>query len=376
MNLQERKGEGILLLFLENYRSPAEAPAGQPGVRRWMFFLALVLALGGLSLFAQVPPASGAGASPAASAASARARDSAEMAGAAEPEYLISPDDVLDVYVLDVPELSRSYEVSSTGKVTLPLLSAPLPAAGLTLNQFSDAVRKALQKEDFVSDPRVNTSVRDSRAHAVSIAGAVKKPQMYRVLGRTTLLDVLSQAEGLADDAGTLAIIRRGDIAMAALQLRPQKGKAEELRTITVDLQPLMDSGDSAANVDVYPGDRITVPRAGIVYVVGAVNRPGGFPLRTGKQSITVLQALALAEDLKTSAVREKAVIIHGDAGAPGRHRQVPVNLKKLLAGKTADPSLHAEDILFVPDSSSRRALKRSAEAVLQVATGLAIYRF
>lgn len=140
MNLQERKGEGILLLFLENYRSPAEAPAGQPGVRRWMFFLALVLASGGLSLFAQVPPASGAGASPAASAASARARDSAEMAGAAEPEYLISPDDVLDVYVLDVPELSRSYEVSSTGKVTLPLLSAPLPAAGLTLNQFSDAV--------------------------------------------------------------------------------------------------------------------------------------------------------------------------------------------------------------------------------------------
>lgn len=364
------------MLFLEDHLSPAEALAGKPGARRWMLFLALVLFSGGLSLFAQVQPTPGSGAPPAASAAPAPARDSAPIPGAAEPEYLISPDDVLDVYVLDVPELSRPYEVSSTGKVTLPLLSAPLPAAGLSLNQFSDAVRKALQKEGFVSDPRVSTSVRDSRAHAVSIAGAVKKPQMYRVLGRTTLLDVLSQAEGLADDAGTLAIIRRGDIAMAALQLRLPKTKVEGLRTVTVDLQLLIESGDSAANIDVYPGDRITVPRAGIVYVVGAVNRPGGFPLRTGKQSITVLQALALAEDLKTSAVRDKAVIIHGDAGAPGGHRQVPVNLKKLLAGKMADPSLRAEDILFVPDSSSRRALKRSAEAVLQVATGLAIYRF
>ncbi len=293
-----------------------------------------------------------------------------------EPEYLISPDDVLEVYVLDVPELSRQYEVSATGKVTLPLLAAPLPAAGLTLEQFSQLVRQRLQAEGFVSDPRVSTSVRESRAHAVAITGAVHKPQMYRVLGRTTLLDVLSQAEGVAEDAGTVAIIRRGDVAMAALQLRSAETAAPGPRLVTVDLVRLLQQGDAAANVDVYPGDRIIVPRAGIVYVVGAVNRPGGFPLKTGKQSITVLQALALAEDLKTTAVRDKAVIIHPDAQAGGERRQTPVDLKRLLAGKTRDPALAAEDILFVPDSSSRRVLKRSAEAVLQVATGLAIYRF
>lgn len=362
--------------FVEDYLSPSHSSAGRNGARRRKVVLPLALLWGALSLFAQAPPPANSAASPAASSAPAPAPDSAAVRAAAEPEYLISPDDVLDVYVLDVPELSRQYAVSSTGKVTLPLLSAPLPAAGLTLNQFSDSVSQALQREGFVRDPQVSTAVRDSRAHAVSIAGAVKKPQVYRVLGRTTLLDVLSQAEGLADDAGTLAILRRGDIAMAALQPRSPERELEARRTVTVDLQRLLESGDSAANIDVYPGDRITVPRAGIVYVVGAVNRPGGFPLRTGKQSITVLQALALAEDLKTSAVRDKAVIIHGDAGTPGGHRQVPVNLKKLLAGKTPDPSLQAEDILFVPDSSSRRALKRSAEAVLQVATGLAIYRF
>jgi polysaccharide export outer membrane protein len=303
---------------------------------------------------------------------------SAQVPGsaAAEPEYLISPDDVLEVYVLDVPELSRAYEVSATGKVTLPLLSAPLPAAGLTLEQFSQLARRRLQEEGFVSDPRVSTSVRESRAHAVAITGAVHKPQMYRVLGRTTLLDVLSQAEGVAEDAGTVAIIRRGDVAMAALQLRSPETAAAAPRLMTVDLERLLQKGDAAANVEVYPGDRIIVPRAGIVYVVGAVNRPGGFALKTGKQSITVLQALALAEDLKTTAVRNKAVIIHGDAKAAGGRQQIPVDLKKLLAGKTADPALEAEDILFVPDSSSRRVLTRSAEAVLQVATGLAIYRF
>lgn len=295
---------------------------------------------------------------------------------APEPEYLISPDDVLDIYVLDVPELSRQYSVSSTGNVTFPLLSAPLPAAGLTLEQFSLSVRNALQNEGFVSDPRVSVAVRESREHAIAITGAVKKPQMYRVFGRTTLLDVLSQAEGLADDAGTVAILRRGTIAVRALQLRSSSGGVKAPYSVTVDLERLLESGDSAVNIDVYPGDRITVPRAGIVYVVGAVNRPGGFPLKTGKEGITVLQALALAEDLKNTAVRDKAVILHPQAGSPEGRRQIPVNLKTLLAGKMADPTLRAEDILFVPDSSSRRALKRSAEAVLQVVTGMAIYRF
>jgi polysaccharide export outer membrane protein len=365
-----------LFLFAEHRRTPEYRPSTK---RNRTFLLPILLLLGLVPMTAQAQP--GQLPAPAAVSGSSTApfvkpddAGSAQGTTSGEPEYLISPDDVLDVYVLDVPELSRSYEVSATGKVTLPLLAAPLPATGLTLEQFSHSVRTRLQEEGFVSDPRVSTSVRESRVHAVAITGAVRKPQMYRVLGRTTLLDMLSQAEGVAEDAGTVAIVRRGDIAVSALKARsPQTGVP---RAVSVDLERLLGKGDAAANIDIYPGDRIVVPRAGIVYVVGAVNRPGGFPLKTGKQSITVLQALALAEDLKTSAVRSKAVIIHGDAAAPGGRRQVPVDLKKLLAGKSPDPALVAEDILFVPDSSSRRALKRGAEAALQMATGVAIYRF
>ena len=369
-----------MFLFIEHGAGAAER---RPTTgRNWARLLPILLLLGWLPAAAQVLPGPVASPAPSASSATPLAGSApgpgtgaaSLPAAAAEPEYLISPDDVLEVYVLDVPELSRQYKVSATGKVTLPLIAAPLIAAGLSLEQFSQLVRTRLQEEGFVSDPRVSTSVRESRMHAVAITGAVRRPQMYRVLGRTTLLDVLSQAEGVAEDAGTVAVVRRGDIAVSALQARSPQMQVP--RTVSVDLERLLGSGETAANIDIYPGDRIIVPRAGIVYVVGAVNRPGGFPLKTGKQSITVLQALALAEDLKTTAVRDKAVIIHGGGAASGARRQIPVDLKKLLAGKSPDPALMAEDILFVPDSSSRRALKRSAEAVLQMATGLAIYRF
>ncbi len=293
-------------------------------------------------------------------------------------EYLISPDDVLEIYVLDVPELSREYRVSADGNVTIPLIAAPVRAAGLTLTQFSALVSETLKVAGIVSDAHVSTSVHESRLHAVAITGAVKKPQIYPVLGQTTLLDVLSQAEGLDDDAGNFAIVRRGDIAITASGL-PAKdmtpGQFEAARTLTVDLQRVLESGDPDANVTIYPGDRITVPRAGIVYVVGAVNRPGGFPMKTSKQGITVLQAIALAEDLKGTAVRKKAVIIRASAQKPDGREQIPVDLNKVLSGKAPDPVLQAEDILFVPDSSSKRALRRAAEAAIQTATGVAIYR-
>jgi len=117
-------------------------------------------------------------------------------------------------------------------------------------------------------------SVDQSSLHTVAITGAVKRPQIYPVLSRTTLLDVLSQAEGLADDAGNTAIIRRGDIAMRAL--RPENAPAhgtEQIatgNTLTVDLKQLLDSGDPSLNVNIYPGDRINRARVGVVYVVGA----------------------------------------------------------------------------------------------------------
>ena len=283
-----------------------------------------------------------------------------------DSDTMINADDVLDVNVLDVPELSREYRVSPSGTVLLPLLPSPLSAAGMRVTDFSDMVAKELRDRGLVTNPHVLVSITSSRIESVAVTGAVKMPQIYPVFGRTTLLDILSQTQGLTDDASNIAVISRGEIGA-----RSSKSGA---RTETVDLTKLLQSGDAVYNIDIFPGDRVTVPRAGIVYVVGAVNKPGGFPIKTSGEGMTVLQAIALASDVKSTAKRDKTVVIRPDPNAPGGHKQTPLDLKKILAGKSEDPILQANDILFVPDSEGAKALRRGLEAALQAATGVAMY--
>jgi polysaccharide export outer membrane protein len=292
-------------------------------------------------------------------------------------DYIIGPDDLLNVYILDVPELSRDYRVSATGTVTLPVLAKSLNAAGSTLSQFSERLSAELKAQGLVSDPHVTLSVVQSRLHTIAITGAVRRPQIYPVFSQTTLLDILSQAEGLADDAGNTAVVSRGDIGIRASRLgdtprSPQQDQATD--TVAIDLKRLLESGDPSLNVRVYPGDRITVPRAGVVYVVGAVNKPGGFTMKESSHGMTVLQVLALAADTKTTAMQNQTVIIRNDPQAPEGRKQIPVDLKGILRGKSPDPVLQAEDILFIPDSAAKRAFNRGIESVLQVAAGVAIY--
>jgi len=290
------------------------------------------------------------------------------VAGSSEKyaDSIISADDVLDVYVMDVAELSRQYRVSPSGNVDLPLLPKPLPAAGLTPSQFSGTLAQQLRDRGLVTNPHIVVTIVSSRVKAVSITGAVKMPQIYPVFGRTTLLDVLSQSQGLSDDASNVAVVTRGDVGAQATNSTD--------RVLMVDIKKLMETGDPKYNIEIFPGDKVTVPHAGIVYVVGAVNKPGGFVIRAPDKGMTVLQALAMAEDAKFSAMRNKAMIIRPDPNIPDGHEQVPVNLNLILAGKQPDTLLLANDILFIPDSTAKKAWRRGAEAAVQAATYLAIY--
>ena len=281
-----------------------------------------------------------------------------------DAESTISPDDVLEVYVMDVPELSRQYRISPTGKVVVPLLPNPLTAGGMTPTEFSDELAKELRDRGLVTDPHIVVTIVGSRLKAVSITGAVKMPQIYPVFGKTTLLDVLSQAQGLADDASNVAVISRG---VAGAQATGQTMQSVDIKKLLTDVNP-------ADNIDVYPGDRITVPHAGIVYVVGAVNKPGGFMIKTSN-GMTVLQALAMAEDTKLNSVKSKAVIIRPNPKAPEGHQQVPVNLNLVLAGKQPDLVMLADDILYVPESTTKRAFRNIGQAALQAATLAVVYR-
>jgi polysaccharide export outer membrane protein len=296
------------------------------------------------------------------------------------PDCIISPDDVLTISVYDAPDVTGEYRVSPTGEIEIPLLSAPIIAAGRTPAQLSDLISEKYRASEIYTHPRVTVAIKESRVHAIAIAGAVKKPQIYPVFGKITLLDLLSQAEGLADDSGSQAIVTRGDIATLILKSSTTCEAANRPAfcesIFNVELSRLTEMGDPILNVDLYPGDRVTVQRAGIVYVVGAVNKPGGFPLKTGQERMTVIQALALAEDIKPTAAQKRAMIIRKNPAKADGREEIAVNLTKVLEGHEPDSQLQANDILFVPDSAGKRALRRGAEAAITAATWGVIYHY
>jgi polysaccharide biosynthesis/export protein len=139
-----------------------------------------------------------------------------------------------------------------------------------------------------------------------------------------------------------------------------------------VNLKTLLESGDPRSNILVWPGDVVKVTRAGIVYVIGEVKKPGGFELKSN-ENITVLQAVALANGVTRTSAQSQTRIIRTDP-ASGVRSEIHLDLAKVLAGKVPDPTLQPRDILFIPNSASRSALYRGLDAALTVGTGLAIY--
>jgi polysaccharide export outer membrane protein len=155
-----------------------------------------------------------------------------------------------------------------------------------------------------------------------------------------------------------------------------EAGKSSSLpSTVTINLQRLLETGDPSLNVNVYPGDRVTVQRAGIVYVLGAVNKAGGYVLSEARQDMTVLKALALAGDLKSTAKAKKTMILRPNPSAPKGRQEIPIDLHAMLKGHASDRPLLENDILFVPDSTALKALHRSADVVANTAGLAVLYR-
>jgi polysaccharide export outer membrane protein len=327
-------------------------------------FLALTLGVIILSQHVSLKAQDGAsGANPAPSAVT----QSATTPGPLSDVYLINPNDVLDVFVFDVAELSHTYTVSPSGVISVPLLPQPVQAAGLTPDQVARAMEEAFRQSGRLRRPEIQVSVKQS-SHplTVTVDGAVKTPLVLSVPGRVRLVDILTQCGGLSDDAGNNVTISRGPLALRDLA---QEGGASTTPTLTLLAKKVMDGSDPASTVMVWPGDRVSVERAGIFYILGEVKTPGGYTLNRGRDELTVLRALALAGDLTGVASKGKAVIIRKDPGAPQGRNEIKLDLGSILAGHSPDPVLQADDILFVPGSGGKKAL-RAVEGVPQMALG------
>jgi polysaccharide export outer membrane protein len=269
---------------------------------------------------------------------------------------VIGPQDLLSIAILESPELSRETRVGPDGTVGLPLLDRVL-LRGLTLTEAESLLEKKYVEAGILNSPHITINVLDLQSKPVTVLGAVRSPGVFQVSGQSRLLRILSQAGGTTAEAGgTIRIIRADARGEEQVQQVPMD---EVLR------------GAIEANIPIYGGDTVNVVPAGSVYVVGAVNSPGRHVLAGEGDKTGILQVVAMAQDLTRTAKSDKAVLIRRDE--KGELKQIPVNIGKILRQQAPDVTVFANDVLYVPDSTSKRAFTRGLAAALQVATGLAI---
>jgi polysaccharide export outer membrane protein len=287
-------------------------------------------------------------------------------------DYQIGSGDLLGIEVFDVPELSRDVRVNETGYISLPLMQSKVRASGLTPFQLQDKLAELLQTNGLVSTPQVSVSVKEQHSQPITVIGAVKTPMVIQALRRTTLLQALSQAGGVGDDAGGTVIVTRNRVEASDLAAPDDPATPSASQTFTINLSDILDSGDSRFNIPLVGGDVVSVPRAGIIYVVGAVTRPGGFLLQNDFDHMTMLKMLSLAGGTTNTAKTKNAVILRKNP-ATGQRDQVPVDLSKVMHLKTQDVQMQANDILFVPDSNGLRALHRAGDVGIALTEGIGV---
>lgn len=262
--------------------------------------------------------------------------------------------DLVEMSVFDTPELSGKLRVSNSGDVILPLIGS-LHVAGLTANEVQNLIRQKLVDGKFLNDPQVTVFVIEYATQGVSVLGEVKVPGVYPAFGPHTLIDYISFAGGLTPLAGTDITITR-----ASHPNEPENVKISS----SISSKPLN-------NPEILPGDSIFVGKTGLIYVIGDVVRPGGYPM-DHDEHLTILQAIALAQGMTYSAKEGDLKIIR--ATALGGHEEISVNLKQILAAKAPDQPLQDNDILYVPTSNTKVALK-TLETIIPVAASATIYR-
>jgi len=286
---------------------------------------------------------------------------SATPVDASSDGYRVGRNDRIRIDVFGAEMFSGEFRVEETGEISYPLLGG-IPVEGNTPRELEALIESRL-RETYMKDPRVSIQVVEVQSHGVSVIGAVNSPGVYQVTGRSTLLEVLALAQGLTETAGnTVHVLRANgdeapmtDSALAGnldgSAEAPIGGIADDPNVVEVDLGALLDGGPGGDNIEVLPGDIVQVRPAGLVYVVGEVNRPGGFTVPSGGP-VTVLQALAMAEGLGRTASASSAFIVRQGQG--GARNEIPVDLEEVLEGSAPPPSLLPRDVLFVPSNRSK----------------------
>lgn len=248
---------------------------------------------------------------------------------------LIGPGDEIEITVYGAPDLSEHTRVNSSGNISIPLVGS-IRVAGLSSSEAEAAIGGDLQQENLVKNPQVSVFVKEYSTSGISVAGEVAKPGFYSAVGPHRLFDILQEAGGPTDKAASKVVISH----------RNQK----DTTTLYLSKDP---NEMAASNIVLEPGDTVVVPRAGIVYVLGEVSKPGGYVLNsTG--GVTLLQVVAVAGGPTHIAAAGKTRLLHRTENGIEEQQ---IDLKKLLRGTAHDIPVRDEDIVFIPSSTVKSAL-------------------
>ena len=291
---------------------------------------------------------------------------------ATSQDYILGTDDQLKIWALGFEDewKDKTIRVEPNGEIDLPALGR-VQAAGLTTKQLEASLREKMQKT--VRRPEVSVEIADYGSQPVSVLGAVNQGGVHQLKGRRTLAEVLSMAGGLRPDAGASIKITReaewGPIPLSNAKPDP----TGRYSTAEVRVADVLGATAPADNILIRPHDVITIAPGETISVIGAVQKPGPFPMNT-KTNVTVLEALAMAGGFAPQPQSQNARILRMMPGTTER-KEIPVNLRKITEGKAEDVLMRPNDILLVPVSVSKRVGVEAAKAALSAAIGVAIWR-
>ena len=279
--------------------------------------------------------------------------------------YALGPDDQIRIWVLGLEDIfDKPVRVGANGRVDLPLIG-PTQALGLTAEELGRSIATRLESQ--LKHPQVSVTVVEFGSQPVSVLGAVNTPGVHQLQGRRTLAEVLSMAGGLRADAGPIIKISR-QIEQLPIPLDSAKPDSSgRYSTAEVKVQDILQARVPEENILIQPHDVITVPQGEMIYVIGAVRKPGPLILHESTK-MSVLNALSLAEGLGPTPAPQNSRILRTVPGTQQR-TEIPVNLNKVLSGKAENIDLQANDILLIPTSNAKKAGLRAIEAALQAGT-------
>jgi polysaccharide export outer membrane protein len=269
----------------------------------------------------------------------------------------IGPGDLLDLSVFDVPELVLKVRVDVNGCVSLAFLG-DLKLAGMTVGNAQRLIARELVARQLVKDPQVSIFIEEFATQGITVYGEVNAPGIYPLMGPHHLYDVISAAGGLTLKSGRTVTVLHA-------------GQRDHVEVVTLANLNATENPPEHADVPIYPGDTIIVSKAGMVYVLGEVNKPGAF-LMEDNTSISVLKATALAGGTtKLASLKGSLILRKSLAGTT----QTRISLDKIYHGKAQDLQLHAEDIVFIPLSNIRNYGAMGLQGAIQAAV-YSIYAF